>query len=171
MISLKKSSQQGFTIIELLIVIVVIAILSIIVINTYSGIQAKARNNQRESNLQSIQEQVEVFYASNGYYPNLNDLNSASWRASNLKGLVQSKLVDPSSNCNPSTTGCLIGTPLKSGEKPYAFSYVATESDGSTSCNGPLNSGDDENCAQYKLYTNFEGVFNGISQEVLQNLD
>jgi prepilin-type N-terminal cleavage/methylation domain-containing protein len=54
MISLKKRNQ-GFTIVELLIVIVVIAILALLVITTYSGIQQKARNSKRSTDIQAIQ--------------------------------------------------------------------------------------------------------------------
>ena len=50
MISLKKRNQ-GFTIVELLIVIVVIGILALLVITTYSGIQQKARNSKRQADL------------------------------------------------------------------------------------------------------------------------
>ena len=62
MISLKKRNQ-GFTIVELLIVIVVIGILALLVITTYSGIQAKARNSKRSSDVATIQTQLEAFFS------------------------------------------------------------------------------------------------------------
>jgi prepilin-type N-terminal cleavage/methylation domain-containing protein len=168
MISLKKR-DQGFTIIELLVVIVVIAILALIVITTYSGIQSKARDVTRQSDLKTLQSQIETFYSANGYYPNLTDLNSSTWRAAHMKTLSADNLVDPSSSCNPSTSSCLVGTVPTRSE--HAYGYVATASDGVTSCNGAIGSGADQNCAEYKLYTNLENNVNGSTQDVLQSLE
>ena len=78
MISLKKHNS-GFTIVELLIVIVVIGILALLVITTYSGIQAKARNSKRSSDVSTIQTQLEAFFQNSGYYPSLGDMNSTIW--------------------------------------------------------------------------------------------
>src|ERR1700758_4099454 len=94
MISLKKRNR-GFTIVELLIVIVVIGILALLVITTYSGIQAKARNAKRQSDLKSLQTQIEAFFSQNSYYPSLGDLNSASWLSTNMKSLDTNALIDP----------------------------------------------------------------------------
>src|SRR5580698_1149765 len=107
MISLKRK-DQGFTIVELLIVIVVIGILALLVITTYSGIQAKARNAKRQSDIASLQTQLEAFFSQNGYYPSLTDMNSATWRATNMKSLDPESLVDPSSSCNPASASCLV---------------------------------------------------------------
>src|SRR5438270_863968 len=94
MISLKKRNQ-GFTIVELLIVIVVIGILALLVITTYSGIQAKARNSKRSSDVKSLQTHIEAFFSQNGYYPSLADMNNGSWLTTNMKSLDQNALVDP----------------------------------------------------------------------------
>ena len=50
----KHKQQSGFTIVELLIVIVVIAILGAISIVAYNGIQQRARDTQRKSDVGSI---------------------------------------------------------------------------------------------------------------------
>jgi len=88
MISLKKRNQ-GFTIVELLIVIVVIGILALLVITTYSGIQQKARNSKRQTDVQSVQTQLEAFFSQNGYYPSLTDMNGSAWLGTNMKSLDQ----------------------------------------------------------------------------------
>ncbi|MEO8863266.1 MAG: prepilin-type N-terminal cleavage/methylation domain-containing protein, partial [Candidatus Saccharimonadales bacterium] len=46
-----KVKQQGFTIVELLIVIVVIGILAALVITTFTGIQQKGRDTERTTDL------------------------------------------------------------------------------------------------------------------------
>lgn len=93
MFSLKKS--KGFTIVELLIVIVVIGILATLVIVTFSGIQQKGRNSQRQTDINAIASHVEAFYATKGYYPSMADLNSATVRAADFKGLDPEALKDP----------------------------------------------------------------------------
>lgn len=52
--------QKGFTIVELLIVIVVIAVLATISVVAYSGIQQRARDSQRKSDLAAIAKALEV---------------------------------------------------------------------------------------------------------------
>ncbi len=68
--------QTGFTIVELLIVIVVIAILAAITIVAYTGIQDRAKFSQKRSDLSNIQKVVEMYYADNGSYPD----TSGQWR-------------------------------------------------------------------------------------------
>ena len=94
MISL-KNKQSGFTIVELLIVIVVIGILAALVVTTFSGIQQKARNTERETDIKAVHGQVEAYYAQNGKYPTLANLNDSTFRSANLKGLDDEALKDP----------------------------------------------------------------------------
>src|SRR6202012_2031172 len=119
MISLKKRNlgNRGFTIVELLIVIVVIGILALLVITTYSGIQAKARNAKRQTDIQAIQTQLEAFFSQNGYYPSLTDINQgtsattnadSTWVTTNMKSLDQTALSDPS---NPHDSKQLLAAP------------------------------------------------------------
>ena len=157
MISLKKRNQ-GFTIVELLIVIVVIGILALLVITTYSGIQAKARNSKRQTDVQSLQTQLEAFFSQNGYYPSLTDVNSGSWLSTNMKSLDQNALIDPS---NPTSSKTLVASPAAK-----SYSYQVTQSDGSTSCES-----DDTTCAKYTLTGTYEGTVNGASTYVKSNLD
>lgn len=77
--------QRGFTIVELLIVIVVIGILAAITIVAYNGVQAKARDTERTSDIKQLQQSLELFYAQNSYYPSVNDVRSSTFRASTLQ--------------------------------------------------------------------------------------
>ncbi len=146
MISLKKR-QEGFTLIELLIVIVVIGILATIVLITYNGIQAKARNAKRVTDLDAIQTQLEAFYTTNGYYPSYADLNSPSWVKTNMPSLEVTALLDPSTTCTQSSsTNCLSSSstaPTTVGN----YDYYPTDSTGS-SANCEAN---DTTCSQYTL--------------------
>src|SRR6202012_2103576 len=103
MISLSKR-KEGFTIVELLIVIVVIGILAGLVITTYNGIQQKARNTERQTDLKTFPSQLEAYYAINGHYPTtaddgtgLGDVSdkNVSFVAANMKGMDKETLRDP----------------------------------------------------------------------------
>jgi type IV pilus assembly protein PilA len=163
MVSL-KNKQKGFTIVELLIVIVVIGILAALVITTYAGIQSKARNAKRQTDIQSLQTQIEAFYSQNGYYPSLGDMNSSTWLATNMKSLDSNALTDPS-NATASTT--LVRTPAAK-----SYSYAPTTDGAGTVCGSDTTSGGtDTACAYYTLTATYEGTVNGATTYVKKNLD
>ncbi|AGL62008.1 exported protein of unknown function [Candidatus Saccharimonas aalborgensis] len=64
---MKKSS--GFTIVELLIVIVVIAILATITIVVYGSVQNRARSSAGQSQVNHLAKKVESFNTVNNTYP------------------------------------------------------------------------------------------------------
>jgi len=61
--------SSGFTIVELLIVVIVIAILATIMIVSYTGIQSRAREAQMKSNLANVYTQLSIDRVYNGAYP------------------------------------------------------------------------------------------------------
>ena len=62
----KHKQQSGFTIVELLIVIVVIAILAAISIVAYNGIQARARDNIRKTDLAQLAKSTKLYAVDKG---------------------------------------------------------------------------------------------------------
>ncbi len=65
-----KNKDSGFTIVELLIVIVIIGILAALVIVAYTGIQNRARSTQYQTDAISIAKKAEAAAAdNNGSYP------------------------------------------------------------------------------------------------------
>lgn len=60
---------KGFTIVELLIVIVVIAILAAITTVAYSGISQRSRDSTRKNDVTTIKKALELYYVDNGSYP------------------------------------------------------------------------------------------------------
>lgn len=77
-----KKTISGFTIVELLIVIVVIAILATISIVAYTGIQTRARETQILNDLSGLAKQLHLFQAENGRYPSLGQLPGMNMRPS-----------------------------------------------------------------------------------------
>lgn len=70
--------KRGFTIVELLIVIVVIAILASITIIAYNGTQQRARDAQRASDIAMLTKALELFYIDNGRYPQISGSGSTT---------------------------------------------------------------------------------------------
>lgn len=81
---MKQDVRSGFTIVELLIVIVVIGILAAITIVAFTGVQSRARDAQRVVAMNSVQKKLEEFRAINGYYPNASQINDSSYRTNTL---------------------------------------------------------------------------------------
>ena len=68
--------NSGFTIVELLIVIVVIGILAAIVIVAYSGISSSANDSVVRNDLKQSYSKIQQFYVLNGRFPtSQNEIN------------------------------------------------------------------------------------------------
>jgi hypothetical protein len=92
----------------------------------------KAQDTQRKTDINAIQGQIEAYFAQNSVYPSLAQMNSASWRSSNLRGLDSEALKDPQG-----TDTTLLSTP-----KAHAYAYQVVPA----GCN---NKGTD--CTAYTL--------------------
>ena len=70
-----RNNSFGFTIVELLVVIVVIAILAAISIVAYNGIQTRARDSQRMTDIGAVQKALAMYRAENDSYPSVGSDN------------------------------------------------------------------------------------------------
>lgn len=145
------SAAHGFTIIELLVVIVVLLILGALIAVTYSGVQAKNRNSRRQNDINNLQAQLEAYYAATNQYPTITNLSDAAWRTSNLKNLPANSLQDP--RWNTGNKKCAANGKVTAASEPTAncYSYQVTGSDGSGCDNGKTT------CAHYTLTALLEG--------------
>ena len=66
---MKWARQKGFTIVELLIVIIVIAILAAVTIIAFNGVQSRAAQAAAQSSVTNAIRKVELFNVDNGIYP------------------------------------------------------------------------------------------------------
>jgi len=137
---IKKHQQTGFTIIELLVVLVVIGILLALVVSSYASIQRNNRNQDRQLDINQIYESLEAYYVENSKYPTLANMDNLSWVATNMKTLDKLALKDPSSSSYQ-----LVSKPAKD-----VFAYTVTSSDGSTCNNVKVI------CAHYTLSATLE---------------
>ena len=116
-----KARKQGFTIVELLIVIVVIAILAAITIVAYNGTQQRARDARRDQDVAAIAKALELYYIDNGKYPsgggstNINSWwttsSDASWQTlqTSLSNYINNQPLpkDPSQGAGSAMSGGL----------------------------------------------------------------
>ena len=128
MVSLKQR-QSGFTIVELLIVIVIIGILATLVIVTFSGVQQRARDSERKTDINAIAGQLEAVYAKNGAYPTLTDVNDSAWRSTNEFRIDTKAFADPKS---ATPAGAALAGAV--GANVYAYTNLTPASCTSATC-------------------------------------
>lgn len=139
--NVKRDRNYGFTIVELLIVIVVIAILASISIVSYNGIQNRAKTTAASTVAKSVTTKAEMAYTLTGSYPTaMTGFNSNTESAIAGSGLV---LGTPDADngtstvqytpCSNPATGARIGTwNYTTGTTPFIYTYVGTGSTCST---------------------------------------
>ena len=73
----KNIKNQGFTLVELLIVIVIIAILTVVSLVAYNGLQNQAKTSAAKSAADAVAKKAELYNTAESKYPaNLTDLTN-----------------------------------------------------------------------------------------------
>lgn len=81
---MKKHNSNGFTLVELLVVITIIAILASLVLGAAGFIQKKGARNRAEAEIAAIAAALESYKADNGDYPSNNDSYTSPANNTNL---------------------------------------------------------------------------------------
>lgn len=137
--AVNRRAQGGFTIVELLIVIVVIGILAAITVVAFNGVQERARDAERKTGLSNVAKALQMYKIDHGSYPNASSGCSA---ASGGAGNGWLNLVY--SGTSASITGCLIND--------GKLSTDIIDPSGSKSCTGAT-------CHAYMFYVCGAGAF------------
>lgn len=70
MFNISKNVKKGFTLIELVMVIVIISLLAVIIVPKFVGQRAQAEIASTKANLESLRTAIQLYYASeDGSYP------------------------------------------------------------------------------------------------------
>ncbi len=108
--SFHRRTRQGFTLVEMLLVLVILAVLAAIVIPKFSGRSQQAKETAAKSQISSIELALDAFEVDNGFYPagatGLNALVDQPNNAQNWKGPYLKK-----------------GVPLDPWGNPYIYTY------------------------------------------------
>ncbi len=127
----KKSlpaGRQGFTLIEMLVVIGIIGVLAAIVFTALGGGRAKARDAQRLRDIETIQGSLSYYYSQNGKYPKAIDIcghsppvwsNEPCWQS-----FTRDTATLPTMPQDPLNTGSTCGT--TAGCYVYAYCQYNT---------------------------------------------
>lgn len=93
-LELTRATRKGFTLIEILIVVAIIAILASVVLVGLGPTQQAGRDSRRLSDLHEVQNGLELYYNKCGYYPGVSATacdttatNGYTTMAAALKGL------------------------------------------------------------------------------------
>lgn len=73
---MSSSKQTGFTVVEMIVVVVVIGILAAISLVSYTTVQQRARDAQRTTDVMEVQKALEKYHAANGIYPSVGTDNT-----------------------------------------------------------------------------------------------
>jgi general secretion pathway protein G len=147
------ASQRGFTLVELMVVVAIIALLAAIVIPNYVHARAQAAVSQSEANIKQIATSLELYYADQQSYP-----------------VGQDQAVTPAL-FGGSGNAYLAATPTNAlGRQSYRYSYVPAASgkpasyaltdpgtyDPSTLASLPNGPGSGTLCAQTCSHINYD---------------
>lgn len=134
------AGRQGFSLIELIVVMTIIMVITVVGMVSFSGANRKARDNKRISDLEKVRIALEIYKQQTGGYPigsNFGQVVSTL----NIGGYLQGTIVDPVAGRNyyyRADTGyqycmhaALENVPSDSGSCQAGFSGVC----GSVACN------------------------------------
>lgn len=66
---MRMSDSRGFSLIEIVVTVTVMAVLSVAGFVTYQGTNTKTRDEKRKTDLQKIASSLEMIYQDQGFYP------------------------------------------------------------------------------------------------------
>ncbi len=91
------SNKQGFTFVELIVVISIISILSVLGSFAYVNYAERARDSRRRIDIQQLRSVLELYRSNtdDGVYPTATEYGSGSNSVLVTRGLIQTIPVDP----------------------------------------------------------------------------
>jgi type II secretory pathway pseudopilin PulG len=126
-------------IINILALLIVGGVFATMVLTTSSGIQNKARDSERQTDIKSIQAQLESYWVTNEQYPTLEQMNDQTFRSQKFPTLDPESFKDPK------------GNNYQLSDRGDSYSYSAYTKDSGV-CDGTKSRA----CTRYTLGANLE---------------
>lgn len=142
----QRSRFKGFTLIEILVTITIIAILSTVGLVAYSAVVKQGKDSRRQSDLRSVQSALEQYFADQLFYPSSTDLNALF----SSGGSFTSSTGNPSPPANVKTYLRSMPADPDAGQR---YRYVTIPS--ASACD---NSSNTTKCSNYCLYAKIENT-------------
>jgi len=130
---MKSKSNKGFSLVELLVVITIIAILSVVAYMSLGGQTAKARNSVRTQDLSNIQSALEIYFINNSNtYPTTLSVLKTAGLITELPKDPTKKTLDYAYTSNAGTKTYQLGATLEdetggAAYKAYIIGNSATD--------------------------------------------
>ena len=128
--TIHSKQHKGFTLVELLIVIVIIGILAAISLVTYNGITGKANDSAVQQDLTNIAKKLEMYYAEQGEYPSttaqLTTLALSASKSSYGSHYIYNNKEFNLLYCRPSSGEINMYALVASSESGNMFQYTAS---------------------------------------------
>lgn len=147
----KKFANKGFTLIEILIVVAIIAILASSVLVGFGPAQRQGRDARRLTDLRQVQTALELYYAKCGYYPGNEQSGNACSTRNGTPGTWAA--------LGTALTGSAIGINQIPNDPTSGKNYTY----GSTNGSGYALSADLEQTGNPALQTSAQGTVEGIT--------
>lgn len=133
--------NKGFTLIELMVTISIIAILAAVGIVVYSTVQKTGRISKRVQDLKAIQTAVELFKASTGFYPSVPGATGGT------TGFICVESLAGVNSLTPKYMAVIPKDPIQSGTS-NCYQYTSDDGAGGTDPAG----------TQYKIRTKIPSI-------------
>lgn len=145
--------KQGFTIVEVIIVVVVVGILAGLATFAFVQVQANVRNGERAADMNIIADGLERYYQKNGAYPSCTAMTQTASSVATLLDIPTNTLTAPTAT---SGTNSIAGCSLLTGSGADVYAYIG---DPTAACVA------NEFCYEYTLQYRQEGGSTIISKE------
>ena len=124
------TTKSGFTIVELLIVIVVIGILAAITIVAFNGVQQRAKVSTAQSELSNLAKATQIYQIDQGRYPNTIEWADV-FKAANMYENTRDSTKKTFMICRNATDYAIVaGTPLLKEQSGAPHYYVSSLTSG-----------------------------------------
>ena len=126
--SIRRSARKGFTLIEILIVVIILGILAAIVIPQFSSASTQARTSALQSTVQTLRSQIALYKLQHGdTLPDLTASGGNNWSLLTTTSTYNGATVGPYMQAIPTNSlsnGYLVTNGTSSGGFKVGFDYV-----------------------------------------------